>query len=248
MTLPGISSDDTPGPSKVEIDALAERGFHLGRKIGSGSYASVYFAECREPRRRVRLACKVFDHGKVPKEYREKFFPRELDILMKVTHPNLISLHSILQRSTKVFIFMRYAEGGDLLEYVQRSGPIEESQTRRWFGQLVQALQYLHSLDIAHRDLKCENILLSRHNNIKVADFGFARQCVDVNGRRELSRTFCGSAAYAAPEIVSAVAYNPKLADIWSLGVVLYIMLNATMPFDDSNLPQLLRNQVKLFI
>lgn len=153
-------------------------------------------------------------------------------------------MHSILQRGPRVFIFMRYADNGDLLDFMQLNGAIPEQQSKFWFRQMASGLQYLHGKNIAHRDLKCENILLSRKFNAKLADFGFARFCVDHEGRRALSRTYCGSAAYAAPEVVSGVPYNPKLADVWSLGIILFIMLNGTMPFDDENLPKLLKDQM----
>lgn len=139
---------------------------------------------------------------------------------------------------------MRYADNGDLLDFVKRNGVVPEQQSKLWFRQMASGLQYLHNKNIAHRDLKCENILLSRKFNVKLADFGFARFCIDAEGRRVLSQTYCGSAAYAAPEIVSGTPYNPKLADVWSLGIILFIMLNASMPFDDSNLRKLLKDQM----
>lgn len=109
---------------------------------------------------------------------------------------------------------------------------------------MVSAVEYLHSKDIAHRDLKCENILLTSKDNIKIGDFGFARLCRDAQtGTRVLSNTFCGSAAYAAPEVLQGVSYNPKMYDVWSLGCVLYIMLCGSMPFDDTDIPTMLHIQ-----
>ncbi|XP_049812830.1 testis-specific serine/threonine-protein kinase 3 [Schistocerca nitens] len=234
-------------PRTSEVNALEQRGYFIGKKIGQGSYATVHLADYVDGQspRKMRLACKIFDKEKAPKDFLEKFFPRELEILTKIENTNIIQVHSILQRGPRVFIFMRYADNGDLLDFIKRNGIVPEQQAKVWFKQMTLGLQYLHGKNIAHRDLKCENILLSRRFNVKLADFGFARFCVDQNGRRVLSHTYCGSAAYAAPEVVSGTPYNPKLADVWSLGIILYIMLNAGMPFDDSNLRRLLKDQME---
>jgi serine kinase len=231
-------------PTSSEVNALEKKGYVISRKIGQGSYATVHLAEYSEGGRRVKLACKIFDKERAPKDFLDKFFPRELDILTRIENAHIIQVHSILQRGPRVFIFMRYAENGDMLDFIRQNGLVPERQAKIWFRQMVQGLQYLHAQNIAHRDLKCENILLSRHWNVKLADFGFARFCVDTDGKRVLSQTYCGSAAYAAPEVVSGTPYNPKLADVWSLGIILYIMVNATMPFDDSNLKKLLKDQL----
>lgn len=233
-------------PRNSEVNALEQRGYLIGKKIGQGSYATVHLADYVDASspRKMRLACKIFDKEKAPRDFLEKFFPRELEILTKIENPHIIQVHSILQRGPRVFIFMRFADNGDLLDFVKRNGVVPENQSKLWFRQMATGLQYLHFKNIAHRDLKCENILLSRRFNVKLADFGFARYCQDLEGRRVLSMTYCGSAAYAAPEVVSGTPYNPKLADVWSLGIILFIMLNASMPFDDSNLRKLLKDQV----
>ncbi|KAK9869233.1 hypothetical protein WA026_002984 [Henosepilachna vigintioctopunctata] len=233
-------------PRNSEVNALEQRGYLIGKKIGQGSYATVHLADYVDSSgpKKMRLACKIFDKEKAPKDFLEKFFPRELEILTKIENPHIIQVHSILQRGPRVFIFMRYADNGDLLDFIKRNGVIPESQAKIWFRQMASGLHYLHSKNVAHRDLKCENILLSRKFNVKLADFGFARFCVDTEGRRILSQTYCGSAAYAAPEVVSGKPYNPKLSDVWSLGIILFIMLNASMPFDDSNLRKLLKDQM----
>lgn len=227
-----------------DILALGQRGYKTGKKIGKGSYATVITSQyIEDENKKTNLACKIVDKTKAPKDFLDKFFPRELDILTKIEHPHIIQIHSILQRGPKVFIFMRYAENGDLLDYIKTNGALSENRAKIWFHQMAKALKYLHTMNVAHRDLKCENILITKRMNVKLADFGFARHCSDFNGQRILSHTYCGSAAYAAPEILCSAPYNPKIADIWSLGIILFIMLNSLMPFDDKNLKKLLNDQ-----
>lgn len=228
-----------------EMAALLRKGYRIGRKIGKGTYATVTIAEFTDTAtgRSIPLACKIVQRSKAPDDFVQNFFPRELDILAKVECPYIIQTHSILERNTKIFIFMRFAENGDLLAYVQKHGPTAEPQARIWFGQMAKALEYLHGQNIAHRDLKCENVLLSKNMNVKLADFGFARYCTDADGRRIMSETYCGSGSYAAPEVVSGQPYDPQLADVWSLGVILFIMVDSSMPFDDSNLSRMLNDQ-----
>lgn len=141
-----------------------------------------------------------------------------------------------------IFIYS-CAEYGDLLDYIKNFGKIQEAQGNLWFFQIASAVRYLHSLDYAHRDLKCENLLISKHLNIKIADFGFARETINDSGDEIYSSTFCGSAAYAPPEIVGGIPYLPKKADVWSMGVILTIMLYGAMPFGDSNMMKLREDQ-----
>ncbi|XP_012279712.1 testis-specific serine/threonine-protein kinase 1 [Orussus abietinus] len=218
----------------------------MGRSRVHSFNVQVFLAEYKpdsEPDRNNTLACKIVDTGKAPKDFVRKFLPRELDILVKLNHPHVVHVHSIFQRRTKYFIFMRFAENGDLLDFILKNGAVAESQARVWLRQLALGLQYLHEMEIAHRDMKCENVLLTSNYNVKLADFGFARYVVDNRGKRVLSDTYCGSLSYAAPEILRGTPYNPKISDIWSLGVILYIMLNKAMPFDDTNIKRLCEQQ-----
>ncbi|EEB17054.1 cAMP-dependent protein kinase catalytic subunit, putative [Pediculus humanus corporis] len=243
-------SDQELGQSVSEEVTLNSRGYRLVKKLGEGSYAKVYLSEYHpvgtnqsSTEHKTQLACKIIDTTKAPRDFVRKFLPRELDILVKLNHPHIIHVHSIFQRRSKYFIFMRFAENGDLLDFVLKNGAIVESQARVWLRQMALGLQYLHELEIAHRDLKCENILITSNYNVKLADFGFARYVVDSKGRRILSETYCGSLSYAAPEILRGTPYNPKISDLWSLGVILYIMLNKAMPFDDTNIKRLYEQQ-----
>ncbi|KAG7187874.1 hypothetical protein KM043_013854 [Ampulex compressa] len=146
-------------------------------------------------------------------------------------------------KAPKEFVHKFLPQNGDLLDFILHSGSVAESQARIWFRQLALGLQYLHEMEIAHRDMKCENVLLTLNYNVKLADFGFARHMVDTRGRRVLSDTYCGSLSYVAPEVLHGAPYNPKVSDIWSLGVILYIILNKAMPFDDTNLKRLYEQQ-----
>ncbi|XP_012224338.1 testis-specific serine/threonine-protein kinase 6-like [Linepithema humile] len=233
--------------SSSDEAVLLTRGYKLLRKLGEGCYAKVYLAEYKpehEADRNNTLACKIINTTSAPKDFVQKFLPRELDILAKLNHPHVVHVHSIFQRHNKYFIFMRFAENGDLLEFVLKNGAVTENQARVWFRQLALGLQYLHELEIVHRDVKCENVLLTSNFNVKLADFGFARYVVDSRGKHVLSDTYCGSLSYVAPEILRGYPYNPKMSDIWSLGVILYILLNKAMPFDESNVKRLYELQV----
>ena len=191
-----LKSTKLPKRQSSDILALERRGYEFGKKLGKGSYGNVIAALFKDTKSKstIELACKCVDKSKAPKDFLEKFFPREIQILTKISHPAIIGIHSILQSGSKVFIFMRMAENGDLLDYIKDNGAVVENQANLWFYQMTSAIKYLHSMNFAHRDLKCENILISKHMNIKIADFGFARSCVDDKNEKILSGTFCGSA------------------------------------------------------
>ena len=152
----------------------------------------------------------------------------------------MVQTFEIISINHKVYIALEWAGRGDLLAYVRLKGALREGETRRLFGEMCAGMDYLHKMEIVHRDLKCENILLCTNNQIKIADFGFAR----ILAANELSRTFCGSAAYAAPELLQGLPYQGPKVDIWSLGVILYIMICSSMPFRDTNIKTLLSDQV----
>ncbi|XP_013777890.1 testis-specific serine/threonine-protein kinase 1-like [Limulus polyphemus] len=222
------------------------KGYTVGTQIGCGTFASVKLAYCTAEDQLEELAVKIVARDRAPKEFTNKFFPRELEILKKLDHSNIIKLHAIYHLPEKTYIFMELARKGDVIEYIQVNGPSSEQLAKRWFHQIIRALRYCHRLEIAHRDLKCENILLDDSLNAKLTDFGFSRTCFDpTTNRRILSETYCGSAAYVAPEVVRAVPYNPMLSDLWSLGICLFVILNNSMPFDDFNLNKMLRDQEK---
>ncbi|CAG0886441.1 unnamed protein product [Cyprideis torosa] len=244
-----VQRQETGVTSKSRSDeaALLGRGYVMGRKLGSGAFSTVRKALFKHGEEEILLACKVIHRRKLPKEFVTKFFPRELQILMVLDDPNIVRAHSIMERKDNVYIFMEYCENGDVLEYIQREGRLRESQANFWSRQLFSAIHYLQKQYICHRDLKCENLLLTKRYNLKIADFGFARFCIEDEdpNKRVISETYCGSASYSPPQIIRGVPYDPLAADVWSCGVIVFIMVCGTFPFDSGNLKKMLRAQEK---
>ncbi|BES96731.1 testis-specific serine threonine-protein kinase [Nesidiocoris tenuis] len=226
-------------------NVLSKKGFKLGKTIGEGTYCKVRIAfKASELGYHERVACKVVNKNRASDEFVSKFLPRELSIVRSIKHPNIVTVFNIIESDDQVYMFMDLCDGGDFLDFIRLRGALVESRARHFFRQLVDAVGYLHTREIAHRDLKCENIMLSDKDTIKIADFGFARWCCDlVTRKRVLSDTFCGSAAYAAPEILQGIKYNPKMYDVWSLGCILFIMICGTMPFDDKDIKKMMKIQ-----
>ncbi|XP_067133455.1 testis-specific serine/threonine-protein kinase 1-like isoform X2 [Centruroides vittatus] len=130
---------------------------------------------------------------------------------------------------------MELADKGDLLDLISKEKYINEEKTCKWFHHLVDAIDYCHNKGIVHRDIKCENLLLDKNDNLKVTDFGFAKESIVNDETENISVTFCGSFAYACPEILQKIPYKAQLSDIWSMGIVLFVMLHGTFPFEFSN-------------
>jgi len=219
-------------------EELRKRGYLLGKTLGEGSYAKVKAGFDQNAKRKCAL--KIVNRRKAPKEFQNKFLPRELAVLKKVKHENIVLLYEIIVFGDKIVMALELAGHGDLLEYIKLRGALDERRSRRLTSQIVAAIEYLHARNIVHRDLKCENILLDRHNDVKVSDFGFTKELITGGAP---SCTFCGSSAYASPEILQGKPYCAKSSDIWSMGVILYIMVCGKMPFDDTSIKRLIKDQ-----
>ena len=176
---------------------LAQNKILLKETIGRGSYSKV--KEAYDLKNLRQVAVKIIDLSKAPADFQEKFLPRELEIWPKVNHPNVITMYHYIMRPSKIYMILEYACGGDMLSYIQKlSGPVPDKDCKLWMRQSCSALQYLHQNNIIHRDLKLENLLIDSKRNIKLCDFGFSKDLNKLTNE-ELSRTYCGSKAYASP-------------------------------------------------
>lgn len=208
---------------------LAKKGYLVKQTLGSGSYSKVKYAHCFKSDR-DKVAVKIIDRTKAPKDFQHRFLPREMEIWPKLRHPHIIRMLDIFEDNRRVYMILEFAENGDVLRYIQRNGAIKDIIARSWTRQICEAVRYLHEQNITHRDLKLENLLLDGTHTIKICDFGFVKEdCM-----RDLSRTYCGSKSYAAPEILKGEPYDPRKADIWAIGVILYIFVTGKMPYDES--------------
>jgi serine/threonine protein kinase len=143
-------------------------------------------------------------------------------------HEHVLRLYDVVCTDTHLYIIMEYAST-ELFDYIATTGKLKPREAVRIFFQIVKGIAHCHARNIVHRDLKLENLLLDEFLNVKIADFGMA--CMLSRDVNSLLKTFCGSPHYASPEIFSGLAYDGKKSDVWSLGVVLYAMLTAQMPF-----------------
>lgn len=203
------------------------------RTIGEGTFGKVKLAVHNLTKEKVAIKilkkkcfCESSDIDRVT---------REIYILKVIQHPYLIHLYEIINLEDKIFVIMEFVPGGELFEYIESVGRLEEVEACRIFQQVVSAIEYLHSQNIAHRDLKPENILLDFKKDVKIIDFGLSNLFKDG----EKLRTSCGSPCYAPPEMILNKNYDPIKADIWSAGIILYQMVCGVLPFEDENTTKL---------
>lgn len=196
------------------------------RTIGTGT-SSVVVLVTNEINNKL-YACKVVSRKELEISGNLKRFEQETRVHSFLQHPNILEIIEIIYEKDLIFIITEYCQCGELFLYIITHPDISEETTQKFFVQILRAVVFLHERLISHRDLKPENILLDSNMNIKLADFGF---CMQTKSHNMLLSTPCGSPFYAAPEIVAGQMYDGKKADVWSLGVVLYTMATASLPW-----------------
>ncbi|EDL25676.1 cDNA sequence BC033915, isoform CRA_b, partial [Mus musculus] len=181
-----------------------------------------------------QVAIKIIDKSQLDEENLKKIF-REVQIMKMLCHPHIIRLYQVMETERMIYLVTEYASGGEIFDHLVAHGRMAEKEARRKFKQIVTAVYFCHCRNIVHRDLKAENLLLDANLNIKIADFGFS----NLFTPGQLLKTWCGSPPYAAPELFEGKEYDGPKVDIWSLGVVLYVLVCGALPFDGSTLQNL---------
>ena len=216
---------------------LMER-YELGRLLGKGTFGKVHYARNLESNRSV--AIKMMDKDKVLKVGLSEQIRREITTMRLVAHKNIVELHEVMATRNKIYFVMEYVKGGELFDKIEKSGKLTESAAHKYFKQLISAVDYCHSRGVYHRDLKPENLLLDEDENLKVSDFGLS--ALSESKRQDgLLHTSCGTPAYVAPEVISKTGYDGAKSDIWSCGVVLFVLVAGYLPFQGPNLMEMYR-------
>lgn len=211
--------------------------YDLGRLLGQGNFAKVYYG--RNLATGQSVAIKIIDKEKILKVGLINQTKREISVMALIKHPNVLQLYEVMATKTKIYFVLEYAKGGELFNKVAK-GKLKEDIARKYFQQLITAVDFCHSRGVYHRDLKPENLLLDENGNLKVSDFGLSAL---AESRRQdgLLHTTCGTPAYVAPEVISRKGYDGAKADIWSCGVILFVLLAGYLPFHESNLMDMYR-------
>jgi serine/threonine protein kinase len=182
------------------------------------------------------LVIKVINHSRIGVEWKEKCLNNEMKVMRNLSeHPNIVKSYECIKTRKLAYIVMDFAANGSIGDYLKRMGrPLKESKVKPWFADILRAVTFAHSKGMAHRDLKPDNFLLNSENKALLSDFGFACLTQDRDKTRIMKGTYCGSAQYMAPELHSLAegnVYDAKVADVYSLGVCLFEMINFFLPF-----------------
>lgn len=223
-----------PPPNHTPKTAQRMGQYTVIRTLGEGSFGKVKLATHAVSGQKVAL--KIIARRKLVTRDMAGRIEREIQYLQLLRHPHIIKLYTVITNPSEVIMVLEYA-GGELFDYIVQHGKMAEDKARKFFQQIVCAVEYCHRHKIVHRDLKPENLLLDDQLNVKIADFGLSNIMTDGN----FLKTSCGSPNYAAPEVISGKLYAGPEVDVWSCGVILYVLLVSRLPFDDDYIPALFR-------
>eukprot|EP01137_Pigoraptor_chileana_P009398 Opistho-2@57573 len=233
-TPPTPTSASSSKPQSPTSDAPETIGvYSVDRTLGQGSYGKVKLGQ--HTRTGQKVALKILEKANIKTAKALKRVHREIGFLKLLCHPHIVGLLDVMETPDRIILVMEYASGGELFDYIVARRYLKEPEARRFFRQLLSAVEYCHRNSVIHRDLKPENLLLDADRNIRIIDFGFSNMFYADN----TMKTYCGSPFYAAPEMILGNKYVGPEVDIWSMGIILFALLCGHLPFDDSNVKRL---------
>ncbi|KAJ9454866.1 CBL-interacting serine/threonine-protein kinase 23 [Diplonema papillatum] len=218
--------------------------------LGHGSFGEVYYATHAESSKKV--AIKVCGKQMLAKGQGRTLLQREIATMKALDHPNVLMLYEVLETTKRFYLVIELVTKGELFNLIQDNKKFNEATAQKYFSQLMDGVHYCHEQGIVHRDLKPQNLLLTEKDEVKIADFGFSR-FQEINAEGEVSKslrlqTQCGTPNYAAPEIFLGQGYSGFRTDIWSCGVILYVMLAGHVPFKPANNSQGLQGVIMAIV
>mmetsp|Transcript_4193 Transcript_4193/g.6288 ORF Transcript_4193/g.6288 Transcript_4193/m.6288 type:complete len:459 (+) Transcript_4193:76-1452(+) len=213
--------------------------YDLYGTLGEGAFGKVKYAVNTETNEAV--AIKILDKDKIQARNMGAQIKKEISIMKMINHHYVVGVKDVFATSAKIFIVLEFVGGGELFDKIANEGKLSEDKARFYFRQLVEGLEHCHNNGVCHRDLKPENLLLDTEGNLKISDFGFSTLNIgdadgDGDARAELLHTTCGTPNYVAPEVLGKDGYDGKKADVWSIGVILYVLLAGYLPFDENTM------------
>jgi serine/threonine protein kinase len=243
-SVDGLLRDCSNGEGRVGSGPLAGSALEdyiIGKQIGQGAYATVFFGLHRDSGKKV--AIKIYEKYKLLDPQRRKSVRCEIRLMERLRHPNIVIFHDALDTPKQIYIIMDFVGGGSLHHFLKKrpGRRLDDQVAKRIIFQVAQGIKYLHDRHIVHRDIKLENLLLDDNNTVKIIDFGFST--IVPPGKR--LKIFCGTPSYMAPEIVARKEYTGFCADIWAMGVLLYALLCGSFPFRGQNDRDLYRKIVR---
>lgn len=208
--------------------------YELGKTIGTGSFSKVKIGKDVETG--MECAIKIIDVEQLAREHLEDQLKREIVSMKVLQHENIVELRDVIRTVNHIYLILELLTGGELFTRLTEEKRFTEEVARSYFQQLVAGVMYCHGLGIAHRDLKPENLLLSADGVLKISDFGLSNLQRASQSGTNMLQTVCGTPNYVAPEVLKEQGYDGLIADIWSCGVILFVMLAGYLPFDDENM------------
>ena len=226
-----IEKLDSSKKIKIKEKEYKIGNYLIKKTLGQGTFGKVKLGIYLPTGEKV--AIKILEKDKIIEKDDEIRVKREFDMLAILNHPNVILVAEIFESYDNYYSVMEYCEGGELFNYIVKNRRLDQDEAAFFYFQLINGLEYIHSLGIVHRDLKPENLLLTKDHLLKIIDFGLSNYFRE--GQKEYLETPCGSPCYASPEMVSGQKYDGIKIDIWSTGIILYAMLCGYLPFEDKD-------------